>query len=58
MWSPLSSPTVWPAIIVFVPAYYRFYRVNDIVNPRPPRRNPVCVDQCDQHRRRFRVDTP
>ncbi|MFF0905359.1 UNVERIFIED_CONTAM: hypothetical protein RF653_16945 [Kocuria sp. CPCC 205316] len=49
---------MWLAIIAFIPAYYRFYRVHDIVNPRQTRRKHVCVDQCDQHRHHYGVDTP
>lgn len=49
---------IWPAIIAFIPAYYRFIRVYDIVNPRQPRRKHVCVDQCDQHRHHYGADTP
>lgn len=49
---------MWPAIIAFIPAYYRFYRVHDIVNPPQLRRKHVCVNQCDQHRDHYGVDTP
>jgi hypothetical protein len=49
---------MWPAIIAFIPAYYRFYRVHDIVNPPQQRRKHVCVNQCDQHRDHYGVDTP
>ena len=49
---------MWLAIIAFILAYYRFYRAHDIVNPPQQRRKHVCVNQCDQHRDHYGVDTP
>lgn len=46
---------MWLAIVAFVSAYHRFIRIYDIVNPRQPRRKPVCVEQSDQHRPHYGV---